>query len=235
MTLEEARVYAKDYKVVPVSEEILSDVKTPMEVLRILKKVSSHCFMLESAENQERWGRYTFIGFDPVMEITCTDGRMTIRQEKAGQEQTETREVSHPGEILRKLLCEYKSPKIEGLPSFTGGLVGYFSYDYVKYSEPTLNLDAADEEGFRDVDLMLFDKVIAFDNVRQKIIVIVNAKTEHLEESYEKAVAEIKKMISLIKTGEPMPIVPGKIKSGFRSLFGEAEYCSMIEKAKGYI
>ena len=59
---------------------------------------------------------------------------------------------------------------MEGLPPFTGGLVGYFSYDYIKYSEPGLVLDAADTEGFQDVDLMLFDKVIAFDNYRQKII-----------------------------------------------------------------
>ena len=77
---------------------------------------------------------------------------------------------------------EYTSPKVKDLPSFTGGLVGYFSYDYVKYSEPKLNLDADDQEGFKDVDLMLFDKVIAFDNLRQKIYIIANARTEDLEQ-----------------------------------------------------
>ena len=182
---------AQDYKVIPVYEEILSDVKTPIEVLRILKGVGSHCFMLESVENQEQWGRYTFLGFEPKMEITCTDGVMTIRNGEVIQ-----KEVSHPGDVIKEILNEYRSPRIEGLPTFTGGLVGYFSYDYVKYSEPSLNLDANDEEGFKDVDLMLFDKVIAFDNVRQKIVIIVNVKTENLEQEYEKAKAEIKRIIS---------------------------------------
>ena len=121
------------------------------------------------------------------------------------------------------------------MPSFTGGLVGYFSYDYVKYSEPYLHLDAEDEEDFRDVDLMLFDKVIAFDNLRQKIIVIVNARTEQLKEEYERAVEEIDKIITFIKTGEPAAVVPGKITSNFRNLFQEEEYCRMVEKAKHYI
>ena len=230
MTLEEAKKLAQNYNVVPIYEEILSDIKTPVEVLRILKGVSSHCFMLESVENQEQWGRYTFLGFDPTMEITCIDGMMTIQNgDKV------SKKVSHPGELIKKILEEYRSPRIAGFPTFTGGLVGYFSYDYIKYSEPSLNLDANDEEGFKDVDLMLFDKVIAFDNVRQKIIVIINIKTENLDIEYEKAASEIQNIISLIKTGTPIPVVPGKIKSEFRSLFGEADYCSMIERAKKYI
>lgn len=230
MTLEEAKKLAQNYNVVPIYEEILSDIKTPVEVLRILKGVSSHCFMLESVENQEQWGRYTFLGFDPTMEITCIDGMMTIQNgDKV------SKKVSHPGELIKKILEEYRSPRIAGFPTFTGGLVGYFSYDYIKYSEPSLNLDANDEEGFKDVDLMLFDKVIAFDNVRQKIIVIINIKTENLDTEYEKAASEIQNIISLIKTGTPIPVVPGKIKSEFRSLFGEADYCSMIERAKKYI
>lgn len=230
MTLEEAKKLAQNYNVVPIYEEILSDIKTPVEVLRILKGVSSHCFMLESVENQEQWGRYTFLGFDPTMEITCIDGMMTIQNgDKV------SKKVSHPGELIKKILEEYRSPRIAGFPTFTGGLVGYFSYDYIKYSEPSLNLDANDEEGFKDVDLMLFDKVIAFDNVRQKIIVIINIKTENLDIEYEKAASEIQNIISLIKTGTPISVVPGKIKSEFRSLFGEADYCSMIERAKKYI
>lgn len=230
LSLEEVKKVSEGYRVVPVSREIMSDIKTPMEVLRILKNVSSHCYMLESVENQEKWGRYTFLGFDPTMEITCTNGTMRVRN---GSE-TVT-EVKHPGEVIKKILSEYTSPKIPGLPSFTGGLVGYFSYDYIKYSEPGLHLDAKDEEGFKDVDLMLFDKVIAFDNIRQKIIVIVNAKTERLEEEYEKAVNEIDRIINLIKTGQPARVVPGKITSEFRRLFDEDQYCRMIEKAKKYI
>ncbi len=230
ISLEEARKLSEGYKVVPISREILADIRTPMEVLRILKGVSSHCYMLESVEKQERWGRYTFLGYDPKMEITCTDGRMVIRNETE-----QVREGVHPGEVLKEILAEYTSPKIEGLPTFTGGLVGYFSYDYVKYSEPGLRLDAEDEEGFRDVDLMLFDKVIAFDNLRQKIVVIANARTEDLEREYERCVEEIHHVIRLLQEGEPVRLEPGRIKSEFRPLFSEEVYCDMVERARKYI
>ncbi len=230
ITLKEAKRLAGDYKVIPVSKEIMSDIKTPIEVLRILKGVSTHCYMLESVEEQKRWGRYTFLGFDPTMEITCTDGNMVVKTDEIIEQQ-----VSHPDEFIKKILEEYKSPRIEGLPTFTGGLVGYFSYDYVKYSEPTLNLDAKDEEGFKDVDLMLFDKVIAFDNLKQKIIIIVNAKTYDIENEYNKALKEIDRIIDLIKNGEPIKVIPGQIKSEYRRLFDEAEYCNMVERAKKYI
>lgn len=233
MTLEQAREISKGYKVVPISREILSDMKTPMQVLQILKGVSRHCYMLESVENQEVWGRYTFLGYDPKLEITCTNGTMTLRQ--SGDETIKTEQVAHPGERIRQILQDYTSPKVEGLPSFTGGLVGYFSYDYSKYAEPKLNLDADDEEGFKDVDLMLFDKVICFDNLRQKIIVIVNAAVEHLEEEYERCRKEIGDIIRLINEGTPAEIRPGRITSEFRPLFSEEEYCTMVEKAKRYI
>lgn len=96
----------------------------------------------------------------------------------------QTQETVNPGAYIQEILKQYKSPRLQKLPPFTGGLVGYFSYDYIKYSEPSLKLNAADSEGFSDVDLMLFDKVIAFDNLRQKIILITNAQADDLETSY---------------------------------------------------
>ena len=232
-TLEQAKQMADGYKVVPISREILSDTVTPMEVLRILKGVSKHCYMLESVENQEVWGRYTFLGYDPKLEITCMNGEMCIRE--SGSEEGAKEPVAHPGAKIKEILKEYTSPKVKDLPSFTGGLVGYFSYDYVKYSEPKLNLDADDQEGFKDVDLMLFDKVIAFDNLRQKIYIIANARTENLEQEYDRCLAEIEEIVDLIEHGTPAQITPGKITSEFRPLFSEQEYCAMVEKAKHYI
>lgn len=233
MTLEQARAISQGYKVVPISREVLSDMKTPMEVLRILKGVSKHCYMLESVENQEVWGRYTFLGYDPKLEITCTDGTMTIRE--SGEDVGVTKQVQHPGECIKEILQDYTSPKVPDMPSFTGGLVGYFSYDYVKYSEPKLKLDAADEEGFKDVDLMLFDKVIVFDNLKQKIVIIANAQVDHLDEEYDRCQTEIQEIIDLIQNGAPAYIEPGQITSEFRPLFSEKEYCEMVEKAKHYI
>lgn len=230
ISFERAKKLAEGYKILPLSKEILSDICTPMQVLRILKGVSRHCFMLESVEDQERWGRYTFLGFAPKMEITCKDGVMTVCGETK-----EVKEVDHPGVLIREIMEEYKSPKIEGMPTFTGGLVGYFSYDYLKYSEPKLKLDAKDEEGFRDVDLMLFDKVIAFDNLKQKIIVIANARAEKLEEEYSRCVKEIDDILELIENGKPAELEAGRVTSEFRPLFSEKEYCEMVERAKRYI
>ncbi len=233
VSLEEARKLSQGYKIVPVSKEILSDITTPMQVLRILKGQSRHCFMLESVENQEKWGRYTFLGYDPKLEITCTDGVMTVKN--SHEDIIDTREVKHPGTFIKEILQEYTSPKVKGLPTFTGGLAGYFSYDYIKYSEPGLKLDAAGQEGFKDVDLMLFDKIIAFDNLRQKIIVIVNASTSNLDEDYNRCIKEIDGILSLIQNGTPAEIVPGKITTGFTPLFTEEEYCNMVEEAKKHI
>ena len=154
------------YKVVPVSCELLSDFTTPIETMKILKNVSTHCYMLESAKANDKWGRYTFLGFEPKLAISCVDGEL-----KAGNLKIKT---DNPSEYLRQILADYKSPRFDYLPSFTGGLVGYFSYDYLGYSEPAVRCKAEDTECFKDVDLMLFDKVIAFDNVRQKIILIAN-------------------------------------------------------------
>ncbi|MCR5715732.1 MAG: anthranilate synthase component I [Lachnospiraceae bacterium] len=230
ISLEEAKKLSQGYHIIPISREILSDIRTPLETLRILKGIDRHCYILESVENQEIWGRYTFLGYDPKMEITLKDGELTI---KNGEKKV--KKTTDPAAEIRSLLQDYTSPKLEGLPSFTGGLVGYFGYDFVKYSEPSVNLSAKDEEGFKDLDLMLFDKVIAFDNVRQKIILIANARVENLEEEYDRCCREIDEMIELLRYGKPIAIEPGRATSEFTPLFSEEEYCAMVEKAKHYI
>lgn len=215
------------YRTAPVSMEILSDIKTPIEVLKILKNVSDHCYLLESVADNEKWGRYTFLGYDPSLEITCLNGQMKIG--------SLTFETTDPGSYIRQVVADHKSPKFDYLPSFTGGLVGYFSYDYLKYAEPTLQLDAEDTEGFKDVDLMLFDKVIAFDNFRQKIILMVNIDLEHLETEYNRASLELRSMADLIKNGEPKEDIPGHCTTPVTPLFQKEEYCEMVEKAKHHI
>lgn len=215
------------YDVAPVSCEILSDICTPIEAMRILKNVSTHCYMLESIEGKEKWGRYTFLGFDPKLEITCMNGQM-----KAGNISFPT---DDPSAYLRQILSDYKSPKFSYLPSFTGGLVGYFSYDYLGYSEPTVRNHVQDTEAFKDVDLMLFDKVIAFDNFRQKIILIVNISLSDPETGYNKAVLELKQLYNLLKNGEKKNEPGGHLLGEVTPLFDKETYCGMVEKAKHYI
>jgi len=219
------------YDVLPVSCEILSDFITPIEAIRILKNVSKHCYMLESAQENEKWGRYTFLGFDPKMEITCIGGTMNGVLESGRMKYV----TGNPSDYLRKVLSEYKSPRFETLPPFTGGLVGYFSFDYLGYSEPQVRTNAEDSENFRDVDLMLFDKVIAFDNMRQKIILIVNMPLDDAETNYNKAVWELRQLIDLLKHGEKKNEPGGKLLGEVAPLFSREQFCGMVEKAKNYI
>lgn len=228
-SLDEVRQIAAtgNYKVLPVSCEILSDICTPIEAMKILKNVSSHCYMLESVADKEKWGRYTFLGFDPKLEITCINGEM-----KAGNIQFHT---DDPSKFLRQVLADYKSPRFDYLPSFTGGLVGYFSYDYLGYSEPSVQTDVQDTEAFKDVDLMLFDKVIAFDNFRQKIILIVNMSLDDIESGYNKAVMELKQLSSLLRNGDKKSEPAGQLLGEVTPLFDKEHYCKMVENAKHHI
>lgn len=231
--LEDAASYKNEYKSVPIAREIYSDLRTPIQVLKILKNVSKHVYMLESVENQEKTGRYTFLGYQPMLCITCLDNNLKVIDSEGNVIREE--KILHPAVCINEIINDYKSPKIEGMPTFTGGLVGYFAYDYIKYAEPTLNLDAEDTEKFNDVDLMLFDKVIAFDNIRQKLIIIANAATDNLEANYNKAVNDIDEIINLIRTGEEVKQEKAHITSEFRRMFEEKEFCEMVEKAKKHI
>ena len=166
-------------KRIPVCRELLSDSFTPVELMRRLREESRQCYLLESAGQSENWGRYTFLGYDPTLEVTCIDGLLTVRKTNhRGKEVIEESKVRHPGDKIREILQQYRSPVMEGMPPFTGGLVGYFSYDYIKYSEPGLKLGGHGEDDFRDMDLMLFDSVIAFDHFRQKLFLIVGVSTD---------------------------------------------------------
>ncbi|TQS84978.1 MAG: anthranilate synthase subunit I, partial [Candidatus Methanoprimaticola hominis] len=222
---ETVRAYLRDYDTVPVSREILSDVRTPIEVLSALLAVDDYCFILESIEDRKRWGRYTIIGFQPAMDLTCTDGIMEIRENGS----VRTVETDHPSDVIREVLSKHRSPVMEGMPPFTGGLVGYISYDYIKYAEPTLRIDSKDDEGFKDADLMLFDKVIVFDNFHQRITVIAHANSAR---SYDEACDEIDRIIGINKNGKQREHVPAVLKSDFRAMHSAKRYCEMVEKGK---
>ena len=210
--IEEVKEIAKNksYKRIPISYEIFSDTKTSIEVLRRLRILSNHCYMLESVEDSKNWGRYSFLGFNPILEITCQDGNLVIKGKSSFSdceiEESEEKcfkvKTDNPGNYIRQIIEENKSPKIDNMPPFSGGLVGYFSYDYIKYSEPSLILDAQNQDAFKDVDLMLFDKVIAFDNYKQKIVVIVNMEIREessIEENDDEACKSISNLLDVIK------------------------------------
>lgn len=217
----------KEYTLAPVSIEILSDFITPIEAIRILKAASTHAYLLESAKANENWGRYTFLGFEPELSISCIDGKMNVDGKEF--------ECSDPTNYLRELLKKYKSPRIASLPPFTGGLVGYFSFDFINYKEPSTKMNIDDSEGFKDIDLMLFKDVIAFDNVKQKIILITNIELDKdLDVEYEKALKRLNSIKELLHTGKKS-FEGGKLLGEVTPLFSKDEFSDMIGKAKHHI
>ena len=228
-SIDELKTYAASgsYTVCPVCTEMLSDFITPIEALRILKAVSTHAYLLESAQASEAWGRYTFLGCEPKASITCRDGEM-----KVGDQIIKT---TNPSADIRRILGEYRSPRLPELPPFTGGLVGYFAFDFLGYSEPTIKREVEDNEEFQDVDLMLFDEVIAFDNVKQKIILMVNIKLNQLETEFKRAEKRLEEMAEMLRSGKKNEEQPGRLLGEVTPLFNKEQFCEMVEKAKHHI
>ena len=231
-SLDRVKAIAPGYDIVPVYMEILSDVRTPISVLKALKQVSSHTYLLESADNSNHWGRYSFLGYDPKIELFCKNHTMTIKDGT-----TRTFECSNPAAEIRNILSQYKSPRLEELPTFTGGFVGYFACEYIRYIEPTLDFPTPDDDPamVNDVDLMLFDKVIAFDHYKNKIYLIANISTNDLERNYNKAELELKALADLVVNGKEADIPKGILKTEFTSEFTKDEFEAVVKKTQHYI
>ena len=231
-SLDRVKAIAPGYDIVPVYMEILSDVRTPISVLKALKQVSSHTYLLESADNSNHWGRYSFLGYDPKIELFCKNHTMTIKDGT-----TRTFECSDPAAEIRNILNQYKSPRLEELPTFTGGFVGYFACEYIRYIEPTLDFPTPDDDPamVNDVDLMLFDKVIAFDHYKNKIYLIANISTNDLERNYNKAELELKALADLVVNGKEANIPKGILKTEFTSEFTKDEFEAVVKKTQHYI
>ncbi|WP_303931636.1 anthranilate synthase component I family protein [Veillonella dispar] len=231
-SLDRVKAIAPGYDIVPVYMEILSDVRTPISVLKALKQVSSHTYLLESADNSNHWGRYSFLGYDPKIELFCKNHQMTIKDGT-----TRTFDCSDPAAEIRNILSQYKSPRLEELPTFTGGFVGYFACEYIRYIEPTLDFPTPDDDPamVNDVDLMLFDKVIAFDHYKNKIYLIANISTNDLERNYNKAELELKALADLVVNGKEADIPKGILKTEFTSEFTKDEFEAVVKKTQHYI
>lgn len=219
---------APDYDIIPVCREIYADVITPITLLRKIAAVSKRYYLLESIEGGEKWGRYSFLGFNPVMRVSCTCGKVTVEQE--GEEQEII--TDKPLDVIREIMKGYRAPRLSGLPPFAGGFVGYFSYAMIGYAEPKLNIKKGT---FNDYDLMLFDKVIAYDHLKQKISIIVNMKTDKVMENYGKATAQIQDLANLIRSKEVPDIPVSESKIQFSCNVSKEEYCRIVEKTKEYI
>lgn len=224
---EELESYLNDYDMIPVVGEIFSDVITPITLLRRLQETGQDCFLLESVEGGEKLGRYSFLGYQPAMHIYSEKDKVVIEHGKQTKQV-----VTQPLQFLKELLKQYRSPKIKGLPTFTGGLVGYFSYEMYQLSEPKVPMK---ESLFHLYDLMLYDQIIVFDHLKNKILVIVNMNADEGKTGYEKAAAKAEKIKEMIYDRTPVAkLVVNEIPE-FKSNVSKEEYASMVNQTKKHI
>jgi len=223
----EIRQLAKSYSIIPVCREIYADITTPIALLRKISRISSRYYLLESIEGGEKWGRYSFLGFDPIAHAVCKNGKVILQDDEMKVVHTQK-----PLEVLREYLSKYRAPRLAGIPPFAGGFVGYFSYGMIKYAEPVLRLRDSD---FNDFDLMLFDRVIAYDHLKQKISIIINMRTDKVEENYKKTLEDIEDTIHLIMEQETFTGTRMESRPVFTCNMSKEEYCDMVLKTKEYI
>lgn len=218
---------AAEYSTIPLCREIYADMTTPIAMLRRLQARSKRFFLLESVEGGEKWARYSFLGYDPILRATCKNGTVTLEGVQNRAVQTDK-----PLDVLREVLAGYRAPRIEGLPPFTGGFVGYFAYAMLGYAEPRLSIKRGDWDDF---DLLLFDKVIAYDHFRQKIVLIVNMRTDSVMENYGRACAELESMAALVNDQSPLPPQQVTEQPQFTCNVTEAQYTEIVNKTREYI
>ncbi len=227
-TLEQAKEF-ETYKQIPLATEIFGEFDAEI-ISETLKTVSENVFILESCEESQFWGRYSFLGYDPLLEVTCKDHKVVVTENGSARTMSEG-----PHQVIRDLVAAYESPHFSELPSFTGGLVGYFAYEFMKYAEPTLDLPCEVDHGFQDVDLMLFHKIIAIDRLEKKLVLMVNFSTKNFEKSYETAQKELEAMKKLLDSGERVKPAEGKLLAPLTPAFSKETFCDMVEKSKHYI
>ena len=201
---------ARAHTLVPLYLPLTADLETPVTAFLRLAADEPECFLLESVEGGEKVGRYTFIGIRPYQTIvargrslTITESRQHGRSSRARASKTHQVE-GDIFEALKRALSGHTPARLPGLPPFTAGAVGFFSYDVVRQIE-TLPSLAKDELGMPDAALLFFDEVLAFDHVRKEILLIVTAdvRASRPERAYEHALARLESLSK--KLGRPLP------------------------------
>lgn len=227
---EEVEELEQNYRYVPVYKELYSDQTTPILVMQKLSLHAKDYYLFESAEGNERWGRYSFLGFSPVLKLFGKGGKVFL---KKGLKEDAIEQKGDSMQVIRGLLEEYKAPKLEILPTFSGGLVGYFGYEMIGRMEPKLHLRESDYEEF---SLQLYLQVIAFDHVKQKMYLIDHYPSIDQKKGYEKALSRIENLEALLAETKPQTAQTKEEESPvFKSNITKEEYLSIVEKTKNYI
>ena len=233
------RYAAEGYNRIPLMREVLADLDTPLSAYLKLTHGQGggqrYSYLLESVQGGEKWGRYSMIGLPCRTVLRVSDNEISIERDG---EVTETRNSDDPLEFVEQFAERYRVPEIDGLPRFTGGLVGYFGYETIRYIEPRLGaLAKPDEIGAPDILLMVSDEVVVFDNLLGKLYVVIHVNPE-IDDAFNKASHRLDEIVQRLAQGAPaMPRhAPETIdESDFVSVFRQPEFEAAVERARQYI
>jgi anthranilate synthase component 1 len=233
---------SETYNIIPVSFETYADLETPIGIYKKLGGFSNR-FLLESAEVGEKWGRYSFIGKNPFLTVKGS-GRLTeLKYRDGGSEIVE----NNPFEVMKELMVKYRGASIKNLPRFTGGAVGFLSYDTVRYFENLPGIPS-DDVCIPELHFMFADEIIAFDHFKHKLHIIVNLhvsgkdERKYLERKYNNVIDRIKEIYNELKaasrtlSGSTVP-VPSAAGAGMKitANIDREKFCENVAKAKEYI
>jgi anthranilate synthase component 1 len=218
-SLEEARELAKSHNLIPLRHSYIADTETPVSAFLKLRgrNPQSPAFLLESAEQGQRVGRYSFIGVRPREVVRWSLG-----------------DPGDPYALAAEAVARYSQAPLPDLPPFAGGAVGYFGYDLVRTVEP-LGDPNPDPVGLPDMALMLSDVLVVFDHLKHTVSIITHAHAEDLEASYDDAVATIEKARRLLDG--PVPDLGGRAKTvpTFESNMPREDFEGMVARIIEYV
>lgn len=232
---------AERYNVIPVVRHLLADTETPIRVFQHLRH-DRRAFLLESVEGGAQWARYSFIGTDPFLVLRVKNRRITWEENGRTQKLV----TDDPVGMLRERLRAYRSPAIEGLPPFTGGAIGFFGYDLLRYYEKRLPAHRIDDLAMDDMQFMFCDRIIAFDHLKQQVLVIGNVRVpegatdREIEAAYRQTCEGLEDMIARLRRPSPPDAVPAVLPDDpglgdVRSNMTRERFMANVEKARDYI
>jgi len=236
MTREEFdALAAKGYNRIPMMREVLADLDTPLSTYLKLAN-GPYSYLFESVEGGEKWGRYSIIGLPCRTVLRVHGHKMTVEHEGKELGTTVSEDPLAAIEVFRE---QFKVPEVDGLPRFTGGLVGYFGYDTVRYIEPRLDGKAnKDELGVPDILLMVSDEVVVFDNLLGRLYVVVHVDPS-VNGAYKQGQDRLDGLVGQLRNS-PLP-APSKKRGrkvqerDFRSGFKRDKFEAAVNKIKDYI
>ncbi|RKZ41312.1 MAG: anthranilate synthase component I [Gammaproteobacteria bacterium] len=237
MTPEQfTQLAAEGYNRIPIQREVLADLDTPLSAYLKLTKGQPYSYLFESVQGGEKWGRYSIIGLPAHTVVRVYDHNISVYQGKVVSEQIQT---INPLTWIGEFLARFRVPKLPDLPRFSGGLVGYFGYDTVRYIEPVCAKgNLKDPLETPDILLMLSDEVVVFDNIKCKLHLIVHANPSETD-AFALAQRRLNTLVARLRENEPVTYhtPEGKhIKEcDFKSGFSRVHYEQAVQRAKKYI